>query len=232
MSKKFGLGILLGLFLLLISSPSDVYADGDKVSDMWDENTDVSEEQKSDSPDTNSDEDGQVSIPNQEDTPQVEPESDNGGLAFDLIRMVFALLLILALIYLLLKFLNKRNKLFNQVKTLENLGGIAVGPSKSIQIVRVGSKLYMIGVGENVQLLEEITDEAMKEEILKSNEEQTNFTAGNILNIFRQNREQSSTKSKKSGHDFKQLFSNELEKLKQNRKNLMNRHTEKEDNHE
>lgn len=47
--------------------------------------------------------------------------NNNGSLLFDLIKMFFALLLVLALIYLLLKFLNKRNKLFQQIKALENL---------------------------------------------------------------------------------------------------------------
>jgi flagellar protein FliO/FliZ len=219
LSNKCGLGILLGLVLFLIVSPTYVHADGDKVSDLYKNNTDNS---------------GINSDTNTEENPLVSEEerSESGSIVFSLIQMVFALFLILVLIYLLLKFLNKRNKLFNQVKALENLGGITVGPSKSIQVVRVGGKLYLIGVGENVQLLEEIVDEQMKEEILKSYQEQSEFKAENLLTLFQRKPNQVVDKENTKDQNFKSLFSNELEKLKQNRKQLVNKHTEKEDNHE
>src|SRR5699024_6662513 len=92
------------------------------------------------------------------------------SLLFNIVKMVFALLLVLGLIYLLLLFIRKRNKLYNQVGHLENLGGISVGQSKSIQIVRIGTKMYLIGVGDNVELLEELTDEDLKESLLKKEE--------------------------------------------------------------
>ncbi|WP_412975451.1 flagellar biosynthetic protein FliO [Ornithinibacillus sp. 179-J 7C1 HS] len=222
MGKKSCLGILFGLLLFLLVSPSNVYADGDKVSDWYDNENDS--EQELDGSDTNS--------PDNSNQQPVSEVSENGSLAFDLVKMVFALFLILALIYLLLKFLSKRNKLFNQVKTLENLGGISVGPSKSIQVIRVGGKLYLIGVGENVQLLEEIVDEGMKEEILSSYQEQADFKPEKILSLFQSKNNQATEKTDNANQNFKNLFSNELEKLKQNRRNLMNKHTEKEDNHE
>ncbi|WP_010093411.1 flagellar biosynthetic protein FliO [Ornithinibacillus scapharcae] len=215
-------GILLGLVVILISSPLNIHADG-MVSDQYnDDSNDSSEKEQNDnSPVT--------------DTEEESPESEdtgNGSLVLNLIQMVFALFLILVLIYLLLKFLNKRNKLFTQVKALENLGGIAVGPSKSIQIIRVGSKLYLIGVGENVQLLEEIEDEQLRKEILNSYKDQATFRPDNFLSIFQKNSSQDTESSSSNKNDFKNLFSSELEKLKLNRKNLMNKHTEKEDNHE
>lgn len=193
------------------------------VSDLYgDESNDKSNVEEQENPPV---------IDNNEESTENE-DTGNGSIVFNLIQMVFALFLILALIYLLLKFLNKRNKLFTQVKALENLGGIAVGPSKSIQIIRVGSKLYLVGVGENVQLLEEIEDEQLRKEILNSYREQASFKPDNLLSIFQKNSSRSTTTSNSNKNDFKNLFSGELEKLKQNRKNLMNKHTEKEDNHE
>ncbi len=152
----------------------------------------------------------------------------NGSLILDLVKMVFALLLILTLIYVLLKFLNKRNKLFQQVRTLENLGGISVGPNKSIQIVRIGPKLYVVGVGENVEMLQEITDEDVKEEIIRGSDVTSRETSSLFTNLF----------SKKSGNEtkpkkeFKQLFSSELDKLKKNREKVIDQHIKKEDPHE
>ncbi|WP_249869774.1 flagellar biosynthetic protein FliO [Oceanobacillus saliphilus] len=152
-----------------------------------------------------------------------------GSLIFELIKMFFALLLILALIYLLIKFLNKRNKLFNQVKALENLGGISVGQNKSIQIVRIGTQLYLVGVGDNVQMLQEITDEEIKKDIMASKERSPDdFPGGALLTSL--TKKQQAGKNDSTDSNFKALFSKELENLKQNRKKMINKH--KEDTHE
>ncbi|GIO26163.1 flagellar biosynthetic protein FliO [Ornithinibacillus bavariensis] len=221
MIKKVWVGILTGFLLILLSAPIEIFADSNMVIDMFDgddnsvdkqnegKTTETKNAQKNDSEDTGT-----------------------GELVFNLVKMVFALFLILVLIYILLKFLNKRNKLLNQVKALENLGGISVGPSKSIQIVRVGSKLFLVGVGEDVQLLEEIEDEQLKAEILNSYEQQSSMKPGNIITSFQQKLTKQERPSKESSGDFQQLFSSELEKLKLNRKKLMNKHAEKEDYHE
>ena len=209
-------------------SPLYVHADGETVKDMYENGNKEAEQQETDNP-----EDNETSIPDGvEENLSGDGGLDNSSLVFDLIKMVFALFLILALIYILLKFLNKRNKMFNQVKALENLGGIAVGPSKSIQIVRVGNKLYLVGVGDNVQLLEEIEEDSLKEDIIQSFKEQPELKPENILSFFQRKTNQEAAESNNSGVNFKNLFSSELEKLKQNRKNLLTKQTEKEDNHE
>jgi flagellar protein FliO/FliZ len=214
-------GILTGFFIILLSTPIEIFADGNMVSDMFNEEDNSVDKQ----------DDGK-SMETKDVEQKDTQESGNGALIFNLVKMVFALLLILVLIYLLLKFLNKRNKLSNQVKALENLGGISVGPSKSIQIVRVGSKIFLVGVGENVQLLEEIEDEQLRDEILQSYEQQSSMKAGNFFTTFQQRLTKQEGESKDSSGEFKQLFSSELEKLKLNRKKLMNKHAEKEDSHE
>ncbi|WP_246202539.1 flagellar biosynthetic protein FliO [Virgibacillus doumboii] len=172
-------------------------------------------------------------------TPANETEDGNsestggesgGSLLFTLIKMVFALLLVLGLIYLLLKFLKNRNKLFNQVQALENLGGISVGPNKSVQLVRIGSKVYVIGVGENVEMLQEIKDEEVKREILHNNDSNEIQQASLLTSLFQKNTD--TDEKNQSKKDFKNMFSTELEKLKQSRSKLINQRKNKEDKHE
>src|SRR5699024_11744787 len=57
-------------------------------------------------------------------------------LGLNIVKMVFALLLILALIYTLLCFLKKRRS-YEKAGSLENIGGISVGQQKSVQIIRI-----------------------------------------------------------------------------------------------
>ncbi|MFD1037975.1 flagellar biosynthetic protein FliO [Virgibacillus byunsanensis] len=146
-----------------------------------------------------------------------------GSLIFNLIKLVLALLLVLGLIYGLLKFLNKRNKLFSKVKALENLGGISVGPSKSVQIIRIGSSYYVIGVGDNIEMLQEITDEEMIKD-LNDDEEPTKFDPNRLITSLFPKKENTDEESSKD--HFKNLFTTELDKLKKNRTKIINRHKE------
>ncbi|GGA62981.1 flagellar biosynthetic protein FliO [Ornithinibacillus halotolerans] len=228
MNKFITRGILLGCFFLVVL-PLSVYADGNMVSDMFGENKNSLDQPDQQTPNPSSNDNNNTSILN-EDQNNTESTS-TGSLIFDLVQMFFVLLLILGLIYVVLKFLNKRNKLFNQVKALENLGGIAVGPSKSIQIIRVADELYLIGVGENIQLLEKIDNMEMKQDLLRSFEEQSTFKGENLLSVFQKKSNKSPYKSN-SSNEFKNLFSNELEQLKQNRRSILNRHNDKDDYYE
>ena len=41
---------------------------------------------------------------------------------------------------------------------MKNMGGISLGQQKSIQLVVIGEAYYLIGVGDDIRLLKEITD--------------------------------------------------------------------------
>ncbi|GAB3794722.1 flagellar biosynthetic protein FliO [Virgibacillus kimchii] len=162
-----------------------------------------------------------------DETETIASFNDSNSLLFDLIKMFFALLLVLGLIYIMLKLLNKRNKMFNQIKHLENLGGISVGQNKSIQIIRIGDRFYVVGVGENVEMLHEITDEKMIEQLLEQGEEDPLSIETLIPSFLKQKSKLQS--SDQGSRDFKNLFTNELDKLKKNRADLINHNKRKED---
>lgn len=76
----------------------------------------------------------------------------------NLISVIFALALIIALIVLLIKFLGKRNRMMTQGGAIRTLGAVGVGPNKSLQVVEIGDRIYLVGVGEDITLLDKITD--------------------------------------------------------------------------
>jgi flagellar protein FliO/FliZ len=157
----------------------------------------------------------------------IAASNDSNSLLFDLVKMFFALLLVLGLIYIMLKLLNKRNKMFNQIKHLENLGGISVGQNKSIQIIRIGSRFYVVGVGDNVEMLQEITDEKMIDQ-LSVQEQEKPLSLHMFLPSFLQKKSDNTT-TDQDARNFKHLFSEELDKLKQNRNKLIKRNNRRED---
>jgi flagellar protein FliO/FliZ len=86
------------------------------------------------------------------------PSGDLGWNPWDLIQVLLVLGLVIALILFVLRFIGKRNRGWWMNRSLRSLGGLAVGTNKSMQIVEWNGRIYVLGVGENVTLLEAITD--------------------------------------------------------------------------
>lgn len=74
------------------------------------------------------------------------------------VQVIFFLIIIIGLFFLIIKFLSQKNKILFG-RSLRSLGGVPLGPNKSIQVVEIGRSLYIVGVGDNVQLLEKIDNE-------------------------------------------------------------------------
>ncbi|WP_263707452.1 flagellar biosynthetic protein FliO [Shouchella tritolerans] len=74
------------------------------------------------------------------------------------VKMIVALVVVIALLYGLLRFVNKRAKTFQETKALHLVSGVSLGQNKSVQLVKVGETLLVVGVGDQVQLLKEIAD--------------------------------------------------------------------------
>lgn len=87
--------------------------------------------------------------------------------AWDIIKMMFALGFILFLIYVLLKFVTKRNRVFQQGQAIVNLGGTSLGQNKSVQMIKVGKRVLVVGVGESITLLKEIDNEQESSSIIE-----------------------------------------------------------------
>lgn len=80
------------------------------------------------------------------------------GSSWDLIWVLFVLGIIVGLIVLSLRFLAKRNRGWWMNRSLRSLGGLTLGTNKSVQIVEWNGRIYVLGIGDNITLLESITD--------------------------------------------------------------------------
>ncbi|MCM3022505.1 flagellar biosynthetic protein FliO [Heyndrickxia ginsengihumi] len=155
--------------------------------------------------------------------------------AWDIIKMVFALIFVIALLYCLLKFINKKSRSYQNNRLIQNFGGTPLGGNKSLQMVKVGNRLLVIGVGEDIHLVKEIDD---KDEV----------TA--LMNQYNQQLEQSleprdiitkltntiKTHVKKDeqgrSSSFKHLLVNQLDALKKERKTVMKEMEQMENKHD
>ncbi|WP_442599511.1 flagellar biosynthetic protein FliO [Neobacillus sp. D3-1R] len=87
---------------------------------------------------------------------------------FDFVKMIFALLFVIALLYAVLKFVNKKSKSFQSTQMVENLGGTSLGSNRSVQMIKVGNRILVVGVGETIQLLKEIDDQEEYREMIEA----------------------------------------------------------------
>lgn len=100
--------------------------------------------------------------------------SGTSGL-FTFLKLVVSLAVILGLIYLLYRLMHKHTRSYRKVGAIRNLGGVAVGPNRSVQLVRIGETILVVGVGETVQLLKEITDPETVAQLLNEDEAPPEF---------------------------------------------------------
>lgn len=198
--------------LVMISLPTDAQANS--VIDCLENEEDC--EELIDSSGENSDTNNDELVGNE----SFEPTS----LLFNVIKMIVALLFVLALIYGIVLVLRKRNKLMQHNELIENLGGISVGANKSIQLIRIGSHIYAVGVGEHVDLMLEITEPEVIEALLESNEKDAQDTF--LTQLFQRKR-----KTENNNEQFIDQLNDELSKLQTNRETLVNNTAKKDDEH-
>jgi flagellar protein FliO/FliZ len=142
---------VLLLFIMVSAGASTALAGMNSVDDWYEEPEKQDGETKGDSSPSNDE-----PVGNQE--PSVT--------FFDYVKMIAALIFVVALIYFLLKFINQKSRSFQQTKMINHLGGAPLGGNRSVQIVKIGNQVLVLGVGEDIQLLKEVQDEKEKEEIL------------------------------------------------------------------
>ncbi|MDF2557292.1 MAG: flagellar biosis protein [Bacillales bacterium] len=147
------------LFFYIISFQSPIYAAGStknqSVYDKLQKNEKTTT--KSEKKDTSS---------------QSTSESQSPSLFFLLIKFVFYFLLVIGLLYMVLQFLSKRNRLLPSNGPILSLGGQPLGNNKSMQILLVGKTIYIVGVGDSVSLMRTISEGDEYEHLLEHLENQ------------------------------------------------------------
>jgi flagellar protein FliO/FliZ len=149
--------VLLLVLIALLGSNQGAFAEQfNSIKDCLEDESKCSEDQLKEVENNE-----ETTTDNNENTPTV-------GLTFwDFLKMIFATIFVIALLYAILKFINKRSRSFSSNQLVENLGGTALGTNRSIQIVKIGNRVLVVGVGEDVKLLKEIDDEEEARQIIE-----------------------------------------------------------------
>jgi len=96
------------------------------------------------------------------------PDFDSGvNIAGSLVWVIVALLIVIGLIVVTIRFLAGRSRSWGANRSLRLLGGVALGQNKSMQVVDIGGRIYIVGVGEDVTLLDKIDDPLQVQDVLR-----------------------------------------------------------------
>jgi flagellar protein FliO/FliZ len=207
--KSFSVWLILVCMLISFS----VFAGGDEaaanISNDYLQNPSLSDDS---SADVNSDE-------NSEDT------SAAFGI-WNYIKVLLSLVFVLGLLIFVLKFINKKNVTYQKNNMLQNLGGISVGQQKSVQIVKIGKRILVVGVGEDIQVLADIEDEAEIEHLVSLYEDQFNQSAGkpHIAQVFSKfNKSKATQLTNNDEQPFSQQLNERLSEIKKERSEQLGR---------
>lgn len=86
-----------------------------------------------------------------------------------MLKVIFILAFIIGFFFLIMKVLARKkwNGHFGR-SDFRTLGGIPLGPNKSVQLVEIGHTVYVLGVGEGVQVIDKIKDAQEVAHLLQS----------------------------------------------------------------
>lgn len=120
-----------------------------------------------------------------------EPAANSTATSLSTISYVFSLLLTFAIVvglaYFTSKFLSQRLSPTMQSRMVRIHDIAALGPNKSLYLVEIGNRIFLLGVTEhNITYLQEFTDEQFITELRAKNSDFTGQTAPAFQNVFQQ----------------------------------------------
>lgn len=146
----------------------------------------------------------------------------NVNLGFtDFLQMIFATVFVIGLLYMTLKLINKKSRSYKSSQLIDNLGGTTLGSNRSVQLVKVGNRILVVGVGENIQLLTEIDDEDECQRIVEEfNQRMDQLVQPSDIVTKILEKTKRATSKKQRTDEFQFMLKNELKEMNERRKNL------------
>lgn len=157
--------------------------------------------------------------------PPDESMPDYGFDLGSLVTVMIALAFIIGLILLTVRLLAKNKAVFAS-RSIRNLGGVIVGQNKSVQLLQIGNAVYIIGVGEDVTLLEKIERQEDIDLLLQTLHKPAGVPGKGVWNYvrrWRKTREGDALPMEEADNfppSFHEVFHGKMKRIEQRRKRL------------
>ncbi len=148
------------------------------------------------------------------------PTNGGGSTFWVFFRMLFVLVVVVVCIYVAMNFMKRKmdGGITDDDMFLRKVAAISIAPGKSVQIVTLLERAYLLGVTENsIDLLGEITDKELVDAMnLNADRNEDNARArnfGDILSVFLNPRNARSPGQKKPDAGISEFFASQRRKL-------------------
>lgn len=145
----------------------------------------------------------------------------------NLITVIFVLAVIIGLIIVLIRVLAARNRGLQANRSVKTLSGIHFGQNKSLQIVEIGHSLYVIGVGDNVDLIYKIDDveeiSFIKQSLHRNEKMPFSHVAGSIKEWFQERRTVNTRDEVEDVEEllsFEEVFHDKMKRIKEQKNEM------------
>lgn len=80
-----------------------------------------------------------------------------------LVKVILSLGVVIGGFLVLMRWLSARTQGVKTAQHMKHLGGVPLGKDRSVQLVKLGEQVYVLGVGESIQLIDRVDAETMDE---------------------------------------------------------------------
>lgn len=155
------------------------------------------------------------------------PAFQQSNIVFDVIKVFVALAIVIALLIVTVKWLSKRNRAWGNQRGMRSLGGVSLGQNSSMQVIEAAGRIYIVGVGETVTLLDKEDDPDKVAQIIEELElaEQSNISFGSLKQFIASRKKQPDSTMQSNDmwndqHSFEDLLQTKLEKQAERKQEL------------
>lgn len=115
------------------------------------------------------------------------PNAEPGNFLGSLLWVMIALAIVVTLIILMLRWLSIRNQLWGGNRSMRSLGGVALGQKSSMQVVEIGGRIYIVGVAQEITLLDKLVDPEEAAALIKAldNQPKQSWSPSHLSNVVR-----------------------------------------------
>lgn len=116
--------------------------------------------------------------------------SEPGDLLGNMVWVLVSLAIVITLIVLVIKWLSNRSRAWGANRSMRSLGGVALGQNSSMQVVEIAGRIYVVGVGETITLLDKFEDPEQVANVIAALEKQAEgaWTPKDITSMFSRRR--------------------------------------------
>lgn len=121
----------------------------------------------------------------QEQTETPKPESTTVSTIGTLVKVILSLVVVIGGFLVLMRWLSARTQGVKTAQHMKHLGGVPLGKDRSVQLVKLGDQVYVLGVGESIQLIDRVESDTLDEEVTE-NLPVTGSNGSAFLDTFKQ----------------------------------------------